>query len=104
MKDPNGVGTGKQLKSLGVIERNSRHSEVRLFALNEFFGIRDDVEVAQPEDVHFQQPQRLHPVHFVLGNHWRIFGLLPGLGFALNRQILSEWFFGDNDGCSMNPH
>ena len=61
-------------------------------------GVGDDVEVAQAEEVHLQQAERLDAVHLVLGDDRRVGRVLAGLGLALDRQVVGERFLGDHHG------
>ena len=65
--------------------------------LDEVEGRLDDREVAQPEEVHLQQPELLDPVHLVLGDDRRVGGIGPRLGLALDRQVLGEGLLRDHD-------
>ena len=49
--------------------------------------VGDDVEVAQTEEVHLQQAERLDTAHLVLGDDRGVVGVLAGLGLALDRQV-----------------
>ena len=60
-------------------------------------AVGDHVEVAQPEEVHLEQAEVLHPVHLVLGDDGRLLDGLAGLGLALDRQVLGEGLVGDHD-------
>ena len=53
-------------------------------------GVGDDVEVAQAEEVHLQQPEVLDAVHFVLRDDRRARRVLAGLRLALHRQVGGE--------------
>ena len=48
------------------------------------YGVGDDVEVAQPEEVHLEQTEVLDAVHLVLRDERRLGGILAGLGLALH--------------------
>ena len=50
----------------------------------------DDVEVAQAEEVHLEQPEVFDPVHLVLRDDRRVGEVPAGLGLALDRQVLGE--------------
>ncbi len=65
-------------------------------SLDELERVVDDVEVAQPEEVHLQQTQVLDAVHLVLGDDGRLLDGLAGLGLALDRQVLGERILGDH--------
>jgi hypothetical protein len=61
-------------------------------------GVGDDVEVAQPEEVHLQQPEVLDAVHLELGDDRGNSGSMARLGLALDRQVLGERLLGDHHG------
>ncbi len=56
----------------------------------------DDVEVAQAEEVHLQQPEVLDPVHLVLGDDRRVLDGAARLRLALDREVLRERLPGDD--------
>jgi hypothetical protein len=64
--------------------------------LDELERVVDDVEVAQPQEVHLQQAQVLDAVHLVLGDDRGFFDGLAGFGLALDRQVLGERILGDH--------
>ena len=64
-------------------------------------GLVDDVEVAEAEEVHLEQAERLDVAHRVLG-HDRLVGAL-----ALQRQVLGQVAVADHDGGGVDgvlPH
>ena len=65
-------------------------------------GPLDDREVAQPEEVHLEQPEVFDAVHLVLGDD----GCIPGVvvvGLALDGDVLGERQVGDDHGRGMDP-
>ena len=56
-----------------------------------------DVEVAQAEEVHLQEPEVLDAVHLVLRDDRRVFERRARLGLALDRQVLGERLARDDD-------
>ena len=52
--------------------------------------VGDHVEVAQPEEVHLQQPEVFDAVHLVLGDDGRVGRFLAGLGLALDRDVVGD--------------
>ena len=105
LEDPDGVALRQEFIRGLVVDRNRIDVEVRVPALaNHRLGIGDHVKVAQAEDVHLQQTELLHPVHFVLGDHRCLCGVLPLLGLALDRQIFRQWFLGDHHRSSVNAN
>ncbi len=81
-----------------VVERDRVDVDALTSALaDQLDGLVDDRQVAQPEEVHLQQTERLDAVHLVLRHDRRFVGLLPVLGLALERDVLGELVAGDDD-------
>ncbi len=81
----------------GVVERDGVDVGAPAFGLgDEVQGALDDRQVAQPEEVHLEEPELLHSVHLVLGDDGCLGGVLPALGLALDGQVLGERLFGDD--------
>ena len=70
--------------------------------MDHFVRVGDYVQVAQSQDVDFQQSEFFNGVHFILRHDWRMLRLLARFGFALNRQILGEFFLSNHHGSSVN--
>ena len=60
--------------------------------------VLDDVEVAQPEEVHLEEAELLHPVHLVLGDDRGLLGRQPVLRLALDGQVVGQRVLGDHHG------
>ncbi len=73
----------------------SGREPVRL--LDELERDLEDVEVAQAEEVHLEEPEVLDPVHLVLGDDRRVLDLAARLRLALDRQVLGERLARDHD-------
>ena len=69
--------------------------------LDEVEGPLDDRQVAQPEEVHLEQPQVLDPVHLVLGHDGGVVGVVP-VRLALDGNVLGHRFVGDDHGGGMD--
>ena len=59
-------------------------------------GVGDHVEVAQPEEVHLEQPEGLHAVHFVLRDDGCRLDVLTWFWLALHREIGGQRLLGDD--------
>ena len=65
--------------------------------LDEVEGPLDDRQVAQPEEVHLEQPEVLDPVHLVLGDDGGVVGVVP-VRLALDGNVLGQRLVGDDHG------
>ena len=92
------LGPGQQRERLRVVERDVVDVGPRPGRLLDQ-PERDlhDVQVAQPEEVHLQQAELAHAVHLVLRDDGCFLDRHPGLGLALDREVLGERFAGDHD-------
>ena len=62
-----GVATSQKIKRLRVAERHRIDIEVGVVVCaHHRHGVGDDVEVAQTQEVHFEQTQSFNAMHFVL--------------------------------------
>ena len=58
----------------------------------------DDVEVAQPEEVHLEQPELFDTVHLVLRDDRRGVDVLTRSGLRWTGEVLGERLVGDDHG------
>ena len=79
---------------------SGRSPVVRLYQVERALDHR---EVPQAEEVHLEQPEVLDPVHFVLGDDRRVLGVAPGVGLALDRQVVGQRVAGDDHGRGVDP-
>ena len=87
----------QQVEGLLVVERDGVDVEVDApELLDDPQRVGDDVEVAEPEEVHLEQAEVLDAAHLVLGDDRRGLGVLVGAGLALDRQVLGELVAGDH--------
>src|SRR6185437_6514245 len=78
-----GVAAGHHLGGLSVVERQRVHVEAHARGLLDHLdGAVDHVEVAQAQEVHLEQPERLDVAHRELGHDLGVGALL------LQRQVL----------------
>ena len=89
----------EHLEGLRVVERDVVDVGPRcpLRRLDEIERELDDVEVAQPEEVHLEQAEVLDAVHLVLGDDRGVLDVAAGLRLALDRQVLGERLARDHD-------
>ena len=81
-----GVAPAQHLKRSGVIQRQRLQVDADTAgALNQLDAGVDDVEVAQPQEVHLQQPELLDRRHLVLGDGGGLVG-----GTTLQRCVLDN--------------
>ena len=66
LEHAHGAALPKHLVGRLVIKRYVVHPEIRTPPMNHFFRVRDDSQVAQAEEVHFQQPKLLQRHHGIL--------------------------------------
>ena len=99
LEDPDRVAAAQHLVGALVVEGDVVDvGSVPGRLLDEVERRLDHRQVPQSEEVHLQQAERLDPVHLVLGDDRRVAGIGPGLGLALDRQVLGERLFRDDDG------
>ena len=109
LEHADGVAGLEQLVGGRVVERDA--VDVDLDAprgLDHLDAVGDDVEVAQAEEVHLQQAERLDAAHLVLRHDRGQLGVLARLGLALDGQVLGEGLLGDHHGGGVDavlaPH
>jgi hypothetical protein len=73
LEDPGGVAAGKHLVGRPVVERELRDVEAVAY---QFDRLVDHVQVAQAEEVHLEQPERLDVPHPELRHHFLVGALL----------------------------
>ena len=71
--------------------------------LDQVEGPLDDREVAQPEEIHLQQAEVLHPVHLVLGDHRGIGRVGAPVRLPLDGHVLGERLVGDDHRGGVDP-
>ena len=84
------VALGEHAVGGRIIQRDGLDVEVGMpFGPDDSHRAVDDVEVAQPEEVHLQKAKLLHVAHGHLRDHL-------GVAFLHERQVLGERTFGDD--------
>ncbi|CAB4835646.1 unannotated protein [freshwater metagenome] len=97
LEHADGVATTQQLVGLGIVERHVVDVDIDAAGgLDEHERVGDDIEVAQPEEVHLEQTELFDTVHLVLRDDGCVLDVAAGLGFALDRQVLGERILGDH--------
>ena len=89
LEDALGFALGKHGVGGGVVVVDVRHTELRFAAAHGGFGIVDDGQRAQTEEVHLQKPQTLDLHHIELGHGQAVVGG--------KRHIFGGWFAGDDN-------
>ncbi|CAB4853347.1 unannotated protein [freshwater metagenome] len=98
------VAALQQLEDLEILQRHRVDVERGVFGgPHHGHRVGDDVEVAQPQEVHLQQTEFLDAMHLVLGDDRGVFGLAAGFRLPLNGQVVGERLFGDHHCCGVNP-
>ncbi len=99
LEDPDRVAPRQHREDLLVVERQVVEiGPLTGPRLDEVARALEDREVAEPEEVDLEQPERLDAVHLVLGDDRRVVDPTLAVGLALDGQVLDERLFGDHDG------
>ncbi len=99
LEHADGVAPAEQVERRRVVEGDAVDVGTRAGALgDEVERDLEDVEVAQPEEVHLEQPEVFDPVHLVLRDDRSVLDAPAGFGLALDRQVLGERVARDDDG------
>ena len=69
LEDAGGAAAIEHFKGLRVVVRQLGQLEVRLPPLDELFGVVQNSQVAQAQEVHLQQAQLLQGGHHILSDH-----------------------------------
>ena len=91
LEDADRVAALQQLVGLLVVERDRLDVDVAVRRTQQLDGLLDHVEVAEAEEVHLQQPERLDVAHRQLCDDFRVGALL------LDRDDLGQRAVGDDD-------
>ena len=101
LEDAGGAAAAQHFKGLRVVVRQLGQLEVRLPPLDELFGVVQNSQVAQAQEVHLQQTQLLQGGHHVLGDHALV---VPGQGHVVvHRQTGDDHAGGVLGGVARHP-
>ena len=99
LEDADRITEAQHLKDLFVVEGNVVDVNARARrALNVVQGAFDNGEVAQPQEVHLEQPELLNGGGFILRNNRRFLSRGVRRRLALDRYVVEDRTTGDHDG------
>src|SRR5450631_1715065 len=71
-------------------------------AANEVQGAFNDGQIAQTEEVHFEEAELFNGRGFVLGDDGRVLDGRVGTGLSLHRHVIEHGTLGNHDGGGVN--